>query len=113
MRVQTECPGEEVDLPFRLGESEMRHQDRSRVLWDWDWRVAVLARTDDTCTTKLQSSPLNKKTVSVRQYQNICSWVPDGNSTPRETARLTVGRKIPSTYRTLDQLWRLLDYLNI
>jgi hypothetical protein len=37
--------------------------------------------------------PNIKKSATVRQKTKIWSWTPDGTPTPRQTGRLTVGRK--------------------
>jgi hypothetical protein len=59
--------------------------------------------------------PHIKKPAIVRQKIKIWSWAPDGRLTPRQTGRLTVGRKLTSTslpvsnmmcslaYRTMDK----------
>jgi hypothetical protein len=41
--------------------------------------------------------PNIKKSAIVRQKTKIWSWAPDGSPTPRQTGRLTVGRKLTST----------------
>jgi hypothetical protein len=41
--------------------------------------------------------PHIKKPAIVRQKTKIWSWAPDGFPTPRQTGRLTVGRKLTST----------------
>jgi hypothetical protein len=41
--------------------------------------------------------PHIKKPAIVRQKKKIWSWAPDGSPTPRQTGRLTVGRKLTLT----------------
>jgi hypothetical protein len=55
-----------------------------------------------------------KKPASVRQKTKIWSWAPHGSPTPRQTDRITVGRKLASTSRAtpvqLMTIIGLLDY---
>jgi hypothetical protein len=44
--------------------------------------------------------PHLKKLAIVRQKTKIWSWAPDGSPTPRQTGRLTVGRKLTSISKT-------------
>jgi hypothetical protein len=56
--------------------------------------------------SKLQTRPLvgegatNQETSNRQTEKKIWSWAPDGSPTPRQTGRLTVGRKLTSLYFT-------------
>jgi hypothetical protein len=69
----------------------------------FDPRVIALAGPRSNCTVNYRSilpserAPQIKKPSIVRQKTKIWSWAPDGSVTPRQTGRLTVGRKLTST----------------
>jgi hypothetical protein len=72
--------------------------------------VTALARPRSNGTSKLQTHPLVREGASHEETRNrqtekkIWSWAPDGSPTPRQTGRLTVGRKLTSLYIMLSRL---------
>jgi hypothetical protein len=62
------------------------------------------ARPRSNCTVNYrpvlssERVPHIKKPAIVRQKTRIWSWAPDGTPTPRQTGRLTVGRKLTSLH---------------
>jgi hypothetical protein len=71
-----------------------------------DPRVTALARPRRNCRVNYRQVlsservPHIKKLAIIRQKTKIWSWAPDGSPTPRQTGRLTVGRKLTSLHFT-------------
>jgi hypothetical protein len=66
---------------------------------EWLFWQGLEAIVQVNCRPILSSErvPHIKKPAIVGQKTKIWSWAPDGSPTPRQTRRLTVGRKLTST----------------
>jgi hypothetical protein len=87
------------------------------VLRDFDPRVTALARTRNNCTVNYRHVLSSDRELQNNKPATVCkkfqgerknwSLVPDGFPAPRQTGRLTVGRKLTSTSTSVVQLLRL------
>jgi hypothetical protein len=68
----------------------------------------VIVQINYTPVLSSGKAPHSKKPAIVKQKTKIWSWAPDGSPTPRQTGRLTVGRKLTSTSTSkLEDILRL------
>jgi hypothetical protein len=93
--------------PSRLGESQMRQQNMAVSFAGLRPKSDCSGKAQKQLYSKLQTHPLVREDAPKEQTRNCLkeissrekNWsrVPDGRLTPRQTGRLTVGRKLTST----------------